>query len=170
MPPHQFDAQELTAIVAYLRGMRSSPDTDAAIGDAARGQALFHGKGGCLACHRVNGQGSRLAPDLSEIGASRLPADLRKSLLDPTAAMRPGNRSVRAVTRDGQVIAGRRLNEDSYSVQLIDTEERLVSLLKANLREYTVLTVSPMPSFRGRLTPQELADMLAYLLTLKGAN
>jgi putative heme-binding domain-containing protein len=111
-----------------------------------------------------------LAPDLSEIGASRLPADLRKSLLDPTAAMRPGNRSVRAVTRDGQVIAGRRLNEDTYSVQLIDSEERLVSLLKANLREYAVLTVSPMPSFRGRLTPQELADMLAYLLTLKGAN
>ena len=82
--------------------------------------------------------------------------------------MMPINRPVRAVTRDGRTITGRRLNEDSYTVQLIDEHETLVSLTKADLREYTILTVSPMPPYKGRLTEDELADLVSYLLTLKG--
>ena len=88
--------------------------------------------------------------------------------MDPTSQMMPINRPVRAVTRDGKVINGRRLNEDTYTVQLVDDQEKLVSLIKADLREYTILTVSPMPSFRDRLTDNELADVVAYLLSLKG--
>jgi mono/diheme cytochrome c family protein len=72
------------------------------------------------------------------------------------------------VTRDGRTINGRRLNEDTYTVQLIDDQERLISLNKADLREYAILTVSPMPSYRNKLTPDDLADVVAYLLTLKG--
>jgi hypothetical protein len=82
--------------------------------------------------------------------------------------MLPMNRSVRAVTRDGRIIAGRRLNEDTHSVQIIDEHERLVSLNKGDLREYDPLTRSVMPSYRGTLTREELADVLAYLLSLKG--
>ena len=82
--------------------------------------------------------------------------------------MFPINRPVRAVTRDGKVINGRRLNEDTYTVQLVDDQERLVSLVKHDLREYTILTVSPMPSYRYTLTDAELADVVAYLLSLKG--
>ena len=66
------------------------------------------------------------------------------------------------------MINGRRLNEDTYTVQLIDDQEKLVSLIKADLREYTILTASPMPSYRDRLTPDELTDVVAYLLSLKG--
>ena len=131
---------------------------------------MFEGKGGCLGCHRVRGQGSRVAPDLSEIGATRSTEKLWKSLLDPSAAMLPMHRSVRAVTADGKIITGRRLNEDTYSVQLIDTEERLVSLIKADLREFTILQTSTMPSYRDKLTAQELSDVLAYLISLKGVN
>jgi mono/diheme cytochrome c family protein len=75
---------------------------------------------------------------------------------------------VRAVTRDGKVINGRRLNEDTYTVQLIDEQEKLLSLTKADHREYTILTVSPMPSYKDRLTQDEVADVVAYLLSLKG--
>jgi hypothetical protein len=75
---------------------------------------------------------------------------------------------VRAVTRDGKVITGRRLNEDTYTVQLIDEQERLVSLVKANLREYGLVRGTAMPSYRDKLTSTELADLLAYLLSLKG--
>ena len=83
--------------------------------------------------------------------------------------MMPINRPVRIVTQDGRVINGRRLNEDTYTVQIIDDQERLVSLTKADLREYTIVTTSPMPSFLNTLRPDELSDLLAYLLSLKGA-
>jgi putative heme-binding domain-containing protein len=170
MPPHKFDNTELTGIVAYVRSMRDTNNAATATGDAGRGQRVFEGTGGCTTCHRIRAQGSRFGPDLSEIGAVR-PADvLEKSLLDPTASMLPINRPVRAVTRDGKLITGRRLNEDTYSVQLIDAQEHLVSLIKADLREYAVLTTSPMPSYKNKLSASELADVLAYLLTLKGVN
>ena len=77
---------------------------------------------------------------------------------------------MRAVTKDGKVITGRRLNEDTYTVQLIDSQERLVSLAKADLKEYAVIKTSPMPSYRDKLSAQELADLVAYLLSLKGVN
>jgi putative heme-binding domain-containing protein len=169
MPPHKFETAELTGIVAYVRAMRDINGARVALGDAARGKIIFEGKGACMGCHRVQGQGSRVAPDLSEIGAVRSPGALQKTLLDPTATMLPINRSVRAVTRDGRIINGRRLNEDTYSVQLINTEERLVSLAKADLKEYTVIKTSPMPSYKDKLSAQELGDVVSYLLTLKGA-
>ena len=82
--------------------------------------------------------------------------------------MLPLNRPLRAVTRDGEVVTGRRLNEDTYTVQIFDERERLVSLDKADLQELTVLAASPMPSYAGTLSEPELADLLAYLVTLKG--
>ena len=84
--------------------------------------------------------------------------------------MLPINRPVRAVTRDGTLHTGRRLNEDTYTVQLIDQNQRLVSLVKDDLQEYAVLTTSSMPSYEDTMNEQERADVLAYLLTLKGMN
>ena len=100
----------------------------------------------------------------------RAAGSLAASLVDPTAAMLPRNRSIRAVGNDGTVYSGRRLNEDTYTVQLVDENERLVSLVKDDLNEYTVITTSPMPSYAETLTEQERADVLAFLLTLKGMN
>jgi cytochrome c oxidase cbb3-type subunit 3 len=168
MQAFKFDASELTGIIAYLRNMNTFDRGSVKVGDMGRGRAVFDGKGGCASCHRVGAQGSRVAPDLSDIGATRSAASLLRSLTEPTSQMMPINRPVRAVTRDGKVINGRRLNEDTYTVQLIDAQERLVSLTKSDLAEYTIATVSPMPSFRDRLTPDEIADVVAYLLSLKG--
>jgi cytochrome c oxidase cbb3-type subunit 3 len=164
----KFDQSELAGIIAYLRNMNSFDRGSVKAGDAGRGGAVFDGKGGCARCHRVGAQGPRVAPDLSDIGATRSAGSLLRSLTDPSSQMMPINRPVRAVTRDGKTINGRRLNEDTYTVQLIDDQERLVSLVKADLREYTILTVSPMPSYKDKLTPDELADVVAYLLSLKG--
>jgi putative heme-binding domain-containing protein len=168
MPAFKLQPAELDGIVAFIRSGFDLSSTPFKIGTAARGQAVFDGKGGCAACHRVNGQGALSAPDLSDIGALRQPAALQRALLDPSAAVMPINRPVRVVTKDGRTLRGRRLNEDSYSVQLIDRNERLVSLAKADLREYEIETRSAMPSFRGKLTDDELADLLAYLLSLRG--
>ena len=168
MQAFKFDPSEITGIVAYLRNMNSFDRGSVKTGDAMRGRTVVEGKGDCTRCHRVDGQGSRIAPDLSDIGVARSAGSLLRSLTDPTSQMMPINRPVRIVTRNGRVINGRRLNEDTYTVQLIDDQEKLVSLTKADLREYTIVTVSPMPSYRDRLTPDEIADVVAYLLSLKG--
>ena len=168
MPGFKLQPSELDGLVAFIRAGFDVSGTAVKVGHVGRGQEIFEGKGGCAACHRVNGKGPRVAPDLSDIGAIRTPSALQRSLLDPTSAMLPINRPVRAVTRDGRTIRGRRLNEDTYSVQLIDEQERLVSLVKAELREYELAKTSPMRSMAGILTADEQADLVAYLLSLKG--
>ena len=168
MQAFKLDSSEIAGIIAYLRNMTSFDRGSVKAGDAQRGRAIVEGKGGCATCHRVGAQGSRVAPDLSDIGAMRSAGSLLRSLTDPTSQMMPINRPVRAVTRDGTVINGRRLNEDTYTVQLLDEQEKLISLVKSDLREYTIQTVSPMPSYQTKLTPDELADVVAYLLSLKG--
>jgi putative heme-binding domain-containing protein len=162
------DAAALTGLVAFIRNMNTFDASTMKAGDSARGHTIFEGKGACLSCHRVNGRGSRKAPDLSDIGVVRSAGSLERSLRDPSSQMFPINRPVRAVTRDGKVINGRRLNEDTYTVQLTDEEGRLHSLIKSDLREYTISTRSTMPSYEKELTREELADVVAYLLTLKG--
>ncbi len=170
MVPTGYNETERNALVAYLRNMNRIDLEGLPQGDAARGRALFEGKGGCNGCHRVKGKGPRTAPDLSDIGARRTAGTLQRELLDPSAAMQPINRPVHIVTADGKAIDGRRLNEDTWTVQLLDDEGNLVSLQKAGLREYRVLEKSPMPSYADSLTDAERADLLAYLLSLKGAD
>src|SRR5438477_12965502 len=117
-------------------------------GDAARGRQIVEGKGACLRCHRVGATGSRVGPDLSDIGAVRSAGSLQRSLIDPASQMMPINRPVRLVKKDGTTLNGRRLNEDTYSVQIIDEGGSLRSVMKADLRDYTISTTSPMPSFK----------------------
>jgi putative heme-binding domain-containing protein len=168
MPSFKLQQAELDGLVAFIRSGFDLSGTPFQVGTAARGRAIYDGKGACAACHRVDGKGARTAPDLSDIGAIRQPAAIQRSLLDPTRAMLPINRPLRIVTRDGRTIRGRRINEDTFTVQLIDQQERLVSLLKSDIRQYEFGTQSEMPSFAGKLTDEELADLLAYLLSLKG--
>lgn len=168
MPGFKFNATEVEGIIAYLRNMNSFDVGSVKPGDAQRGKAIFEGKGACLTCHRVNGIGSYVGPNLSDIGSVRGAGALERSLVDPTSGLMPINRPIRAVKKDGTVINGRRVNEDTYSVQLMDTNGRLVSLLKADLRDYRISTTASMPSYKKELEATELADVMAYLLSLKG--
>jgi putative heme-binding domain-containing protein len=168
MPPFALDNSEMAGIVAYLRNMNSFDTATVKAGDIARGRAVFEGKGGCVACHRVGRVGSRVAPNLSDIGSQRSPGSLQRSLLDPTSQMMPINRPVRLVKKDGTIINGRRLNEDTYSIQLVDDKERLHSVLKADLKDFTIAKTSPMPSYKSTLSSDEIADLIGYLLSLKG--
>jgi putative heme-binding domain-containing protein len=166
MPPFKLQPSELTGLVAYIRA-RFDATADVVVGDAARGRAIFEGKGMCGSCHRVSGQGPRLAPDLSDVGITRTPAALERSVRDPSSGMWPINRPVRLVTKAGKEIRGRRLNEDTFTVQIIDEEERLESIAKRDLRSIEVETRSPMPAYGNRLTKDEIADVVAFLLNLK---
>lgn len=166
MPPFRLAPAELAGAVAYIRaGFDTSANVR--VGDAGRGQIVFAGKGQCATCHRVAGKGPLAAPDLSDIGIARAPAALERSVRDPTSGMLPINRPVRIVTGDGRTIRGRRLNEDTYTVQVIDESGRLHSLEKRALQAFEVGTTSPMPAYGARLTDEEIADVVAYLLTLR---
>ena len=167
MPGRQLDPPEIVGIIAFVRNMRDFNVAAVTIGDRERGRATFEA-GKCATCHQVNGVGSHLGPNLSEIGRSRPAGALQQSLVDPVSRMMPINRPVRIVTKDGKTITGRRLNEDTFTVQLIDEQERLLSLSKDDFREYTILKTSLMPSYKDKLNAREMADLLAYLVTLKG--
>ena len=168
MPAFAFSSDEIRSLVALMRAGLDPSGTAVKVGNIDRGRQLFAGKAKCGTCHRVHGVGPRTAPDLSEIGAMRTAAALQRSLLTPTAAMLPINRPVRIETADGRTIRGRRLNEDTYSVQLIDEKERLVSLLKKDITVMELGKTSAMPSFEKTLTADEIADLVGYLLSLRG--
>lgn len=169
MPPGNYSNTAATQIVAFLRTSAASRQATAR-GDAARGRALFEGKGQCLTCHSVNGKGPRLGIDISDVGRIRRSADLEKAIVDPAPTVRPQNRTVRLVTRDGTIVTGRLLNHDVLTVQLLDSREQLRSFAKTTLREFEVVEKSPKTSYRGRLTSAEIADLVGYLATLKGTG
>ena len=166
MPAFDLSSAELDALVAYIRAGFDPEGVAVRIGNPARGREVFQAEGDCASCHRVNGIGPRTAPDLSDIGAIRTPASLQRSLLDPFQSLLPINRPVMAVTEDGEIVRGRRLNEDTYSVQLIDSEGRLRSLVKDELADYEI---SRTPTHEvTTLSADEVADVIGYLLSLRG--
>jgi putative heme-binding domain-containing protein len=168
MPAFKFEPAEMNAIVAFIRAGFDLGGIAVKLGDPQRGRQLFTGKGSCASCHRVQGEGGKGGPDLSDVGSARTLGTIQGMIVDPATYLLPINRSVRAVTRDGKVITGRRMNEDSYWVQLLDDNEKLVSLEKAQLKEYKVLTSPKMPAFKDKLSTEEVADLVAYLASLKG--
>jgi cytochrome c oxidase cbb3-type subunit 3 len=167
MPAFDLRAAELDGVVAFIRAGFDPEGVAVRVGDATRGRAIFEGEGDCTRCHRVNGRGGRrVAPDLSDIGLVRTPAQLQRTIVDPTSGLLPMNRPVRVVTRDGETIRGRRLNEDTYTIQMVDGQERLRSFVKAEVAEVEVGETASMPT--PELTPEEVADLIGYLLTLTG--
>lgn len=153
-------------VVAAVSGQSSTEPLPA--GNETAGAAIVAGKGDCQSCHRVFGKGSRLGPDLTDIGSLRSPEQLEKSLLDPNAEILPENRFYRVVTREGTTLTGKLLNLDTFHVMMLDPKEQLRTFAKSDLREHGFADGSAMPSYRSTLSRQELADVIAYLLTLKG--
>jgi putative heme-binding domain-containing protein len=168
MPPNNFSEAQAAAIVRFLRAKASRAAMSA--GNAANGRAIFMGKGNCVSCHRVDGVGARMGPDLSEVGRLRHSTDIERAIVDPDFMIVPSNRFVRLVTRDGATINGRLLNQDTFIVQLLDAKEQLRSIARADLREFTFIDKSPMPSYRDKLTAQELTDLVGYLVSLQGGG
>ena len=186
MPSHRFSTPQALSVVAFLRSMVGATPGAAAIatgrrssglaGDAARGKAIFAGKGGCTACHRTEGAGGTSGPDLSaagkvlDFGFGPIPPDpavLEQSIFEPNADITPAYRVFQVTPKSGAPIRGTLLNQDTFSVQMHDQEKNLRSFLRSDLKDAGFLP-SPMPSYQGRLTPQEVADVVSYLLTLKG--
>jgi alcohol dehydrogenase (cytochrome c) len=133
------------------------------------GSALFQSNR-CFDCHRIGERGSRVGPDLSDVGGRRSSDQLRQAILSPDSEVLPQHRSVRIVTKDGASVVGRLLNQDAFSVQLMTMDEQLKSYAKPGLREQTILDKGLMPSYEGRLNAQQVADIVSYLGSLKGGD
>lgn len=138
-------------------------------GDPVKGRDLV-ASSGCLNCHRIGDAGSRVGPNLSEIGDRRTPERLQRSIVAPDEEVLPENRFVSVALKNGSTVRGRLLNHDALSVQLIDAKEQLRSFQTSEMQNYTILTKGLMPSFEGKLSPQQLADIVAYLSSLKAAE
>ncbi len=124
----------------------------------------------CTSCHRVGETGSALGPNLTAAGTQLTVEQLRKSLLDPDPTVPLAYQHYQVITQDGKTISGRLLNQDPYSLQMIDSDNQLVAFERSELRESGFMQTPPMPSYSGTLNTGELADVLAYLASLKGVS
>jgi putative heme-binding domain-containing protein len=172
MAPTNISEPQAGTVVAYMKSLaaannKTRPANLLPTGNALRGQAVFEIKGACISCHRVGTTGSRTGPDLTDVGGRMRQAEIELALLIPNAEVRPANRTVRVTPKSGPAVTGRLLNHDTISLLMIDDKELMRSFLKSDLREWSFVN-SPMPSYRDRLTPQEQADVVSYLLSLKG--
>ncbi|MBI3679540.1 MAG: c-type cytochrome [Acidobacteria bacterium] len=158
---------EVKAMIAYVRSLGRTPRQPVP-GDAGRGSQIYQGKGNCAQCHMLRGSGGRHGPDLSDIGLRRSPAHLRQSLTDPEAAFPHGYLYVEVTTRAGRNIAGARVNEDSFSIQLRDLAGDVHSFWKSELSDLKKhRDRSSMPAYKS-LSQSELTDLVAYLASLRG--
>lgn len=163
MPGLFYSPDRVWQVVAYLRSLGQSSAGNAP-GDDSAGAALFRDKG-CAGCHRIAGEGGRLGPDLTNIGVTRSQDHLRQAILDPNADVRRRYWVVTATGKDGRSYSGFLMNEDTYTVQFMDFNERLHSLSKAALTSTKVDKVSKMPSYSGKLSDKELNDLVAHLIS-----
>ncbi len=123
---------------------------------------------GCLSCHRIGEIGSYIGPDLNDVG-SRLSADqISQALKSPNEKVQPDNRTFQLITHGGQRITGRILNQDGFSVQLIDSSGQLKSFEKATLRQLVIVTTNPMPSYATKLNNENIGTLVRYLISLRG--
>lgn len=164
MPAANLPTDDAWRIVAFVRSLTAPAVEGKPPGDARAGEALFHGKGGCASCHKVNGKGGALGPDLSNVGAMRAMPQLREAIVDPDADGAVGYRAVTVVLANGQTLQGVARNRTNYSLQLQDAQGRLHLLDVANIKEMTLGKGSPMPkNYRERMGKQEIDDLVSYL-------
>jgi putative heme-binding domain-containing protein len=169
----QMDDRELRKVAVYVRSLGRSAVTPLP-GNPTQGQALY-AKSDCAKCHAIKGQGGTLGPDLTEVGARRGAAHLRQVMLDPGSAKLVDSEgflsflNVQVATHDGRVVQGLRVNEDSFSIQLRDADNRLHSFEKSDLAETRREPASSvMPSYAKTFSGSEIDDLVAYLAGLRG--
>ena len=158
---------EVWQILAYVRTLATPAPTDPPRGNAQNGERIF--RANCASCHQVNGKGGRLGPDLSRIGAARSSDALVQRIVGAVETSRAGYEPVTLTTPDGQPIHGVKKNEDLFSVQIMDTRERIQGYEKDKMQSVVDDKKSAMPVFGpDRLSQSDVDDVVRYLKGLRG--
>ncbi len=156
--------QAVWQIVSYVNSLSFDPSDYNLPGDAARGAQVYEAQN-CSQCHMVNGEGGRLGPDLSDVGRRLAPDEIQTALTDPNAQVMPRWWTMRIVREDGSLVEGLRMNEDTFSVRIMDNDERLWHFLKGQVRSVERITDSTMPAVT--VSGSELDDLVAYVFSLR---
>jgi cytochrome c oxidase cbb3-type subunit 3 len=166
--------EEIWQVVTYIRSVEKKADASK-MGNAAHGKELFYGAAACGTCHMVNGKGGRLGPDLTGAAAARSTEYLTESLRNPSKRLAQGiseamkefsqeYETANVTAADGTKYQGVVLNEDAFTVQILDTRENLHSWEKSSLKSFEKSRQSLMPAYDEKLLPEkELQDLLAFL-------
>jgi putative heme-binding domain-containing protein len=157
-------------LVAYINSLRTDPANIELPGSVAGGRTLYAGKGDCDSCHMISGQGGRLGPDLSFVGEDLDPDEIETSLTDPGETVSPRWWTMRITQRDGSVVEGLRMSEDTFGLRVIDDDANLWSFHKNQIQSYDRVQDSTMPSYAQTLTESEIDDLVAYLFSLRKEN
>ena len=167
--------EEIWQIITYIRSQEVKAPAQA-LGNAAHGKELFYGDANCSLCHMVAGKGGRLGPELTGVGGSRTREAIIDSVRNPSRRLAWGlteatkefpeeYESVTAVTADGKKVRGVTMNEDSFSVQIMDAGEHIHLLDKDKLQSFQKSRESAMPKYDvDVLSDKELEDIVAYLV------
>ncbi len=169
--------EEIWQIITYIRSVEvKAPDKP--IGNAAQGKELFYGDANCSLCHMVEGKGGRVGPELTTVGGSRTREAIVDSVRNPSRRLAWGlteatkefpqeYETITVVTADGKAIKGVALNEDSFSVQMMDQNEQIHLLEKDELRSFKKSRESMMPKYNpDTLSDKDLEDIVAYLISV----
>jgi putative heme-binding domain-containing protein len=173
--------EEIWQVIAYIRSVEVKSAAQPA-GNAERGEQLFAGSATCATCHMVEGKGGRLGPDLTATGSGRAVGYIVESIRNPSQRLAQGiseamkefsqeYETVTVVDADGQKYQGVVLNEDNFTLQMLDTRERLHLFEKDKLRSLEKSRESLMPAYDEKTLPEkDLQDIVAYLLSVGGGQ
>ena len=156
---------EVWRIVAYLQQSGRQGLAQAATGEPAAALLVYQ-KNGCASCHSIDGKGSFLGPDLSDIGTRRAVRHLRESIMEPSADIPLDYRTVEVLSITGKSSSGIHLNEDEYSIHLRDMKGDLRSFMKSDLKEIKLPGESLMPDYAS-LSKDDLENLVGYLGSLR---
>jgi cytochrome c oxidase cbb3-type subunit III len=181
MPPNGATQQgvgmtddEIWQVIAYIRSVQRKAPAEAE-GSAAHGRELFFGSGACSRCHMVQGKGGRLGPDLTATGSARSTEYLVESMRNPSRRLAQGlieamkefsveYVTVNVVDGNGQRYQGTILNEDNFTLQMMDMRDQLHLFEKAKLKSLEKSRESLMPVYDQKMLPEkDLQDLVAFL-------
>jgi cytochrome c oxidase cbb3-type subunit III len=179
MPAHHLTDEEIWRIVSYLRTEQQPPAPST--GDASRGERLFFEGDRCSRCHIVHGRGGRLGPELSSVGSARPRAYLVESIREPSRQLAENRTfgggatlkydTVTAGTSDGKTVIGVPMNEDTFTIQIMDATEGVHSFDKKSLKSLRHEDRSLMPAYGASvLSDTDLQDVVSYLQSLRAPS
>ncbi|MGH9325925.1 MAG: PQQ-binding-like beta-propeller repeat protein [Terriglobia bacterium] len=168
MPAFNLPADELDALAAFVHSLNSPAAESMVPGDRAAGERYFFSQGRCASCHMVDGRGSAVGPDLSNVADQLTVDQLRESMLEPSARIAPGYGMVTVRLRDGKTVRGFARSRSNFEIVVEDLDGQFHLLEENEISAIHEEKQSLMPPVKAG--PRGLQNLIAYLSSLTGVK